>query len=144
MRDLAIRGIEVSVQYADRVREGYFKINLGSAELGLGIRKALACHQDARAIAQELSDNMLMAHTLNALGHDYHTLEQRSEARDHLLQGYRLSAELGNTQSAGETAAFMEQFGYGKPELLEPARRGEHKEGLPDRATQSTERRSPL
>ncbi len=121
VRDLAVRGIEVSVQYGDRVREGYFRINLGSAELELGVRKALICHQEARAIAHELSDNVLMAHTLNALGHDYHALEQAGEAREHFLQGYRLSTELGNTQSAGETAAFMAQFGYGKPDPPTPA-----------------------
>jgi tetratricopeptide (TPR) repeat protein len=116
VRDLARRGIDLCTQANDRITTGYFQINLGSAELDLGVRRALQCYEEALAIAEEQHDDALRAHTLYAIGLDYHAMEKWEDAKDYLGQAHAVLAELGHTEIAREIRDFMHRFGYGEPD----------------------------
>ncbi len=111
-RDQALRGIEISRRIGDHLREGYFMINLGSAEYDQGVRNSLSNHLGAFAIAQELHDTALLAHTQYVLGVDYHAMEEAEQAKSHLSEALRLYGELGFKERENAIRTFMQKFGY--------------------------------
>jgi tetratricopeptide (TPR) repeat protein len=122
VRKLAKEGIEISKQCGDPIREGYFKINYGSAELELlsdteaenrqiDIDLVLDYHCQALEIAQREHDETLRAHALFALGQDYETFRNRETAITYLRQAHELFKELGHTRLAKEVEAFIQQAG---------------------------------
>lgn len=114
VRDLATKGIDISVRLGDRIREGYFRMNLGSAEFELGARKALEYYQEAHEIAQEEDDHCLMAETLYTLGINCHTMGNWEQARKYLDRARKLFDQLGYLGYEQEIADFMKQFGYNR------------------------------
>jgi tetratricopeptide (TPR) repeat protein len=112
VRDLAIRGVVLSRRIGDRIHEGYYKINLGSAEYDLGVRASLANHLEAHAIAEELHDSAMLANTEYVLGVDYHAMEELELAQHHLSEALKLFGELGFQEKENETRTLMKKFGY--------------------------------
>jgi tetratricopeptide (TPR) repeat protein len=112
VRDLALRGVEVSRQLGDRGLEGLLLNNLGSAELDLGVATALAYHRDAHHIAVERQDDALLALTHQSLGLDLHAGEDFAAAKTHLLEALRLYGKVGHTESERAVENMVRQFGY--------------------------------
>ena len=112
VHSLAARGIELSKQLGDHTRQGIFLINLGSAELELGARRALQLHQEAHQIGESNNDEPLEANALYAIGIDYHAMEDQVAAQGHLQRAHKLFVETGHTEMATEVKEFMKRFGY--------------------------------
>jgi DNA-binding SARP family transcriptional activator/energy-coupling factor transporter ATP-binding protein EcfA2 len=112
IRDLAVRGIELCQQIGDRTREVVLKINLGSVAYDQGVRTSLANHLEAKVIAEELHDTALLADTEYVLGVDYHALEDRDQAQQHLSQALKLFGEVGFKEKENVTRTLMKKFSY--------------------------------
>ena len=85
-------------------------IHLGNVELGLGhIEQALACHEEALALARLVNENWLIAFALNNLGEVARTQGQFDQARKYYQECESL---LRTTGDRGDVARFVHNLGY--------------------------------
>jgi hypothetical protein len=112
VRDLAEQGIPISRRLCERAHEANFLINLGSALFHIGVNAALEHQKHAMAIAQETSDEHILATAHRSVGADYHALEKFEDARRHLAEALRLYQKLGQSHREHAVLQLMTQFGY--------------------------------
>ncbi len=112
LRDLTVRGVELSRRLGARQQESIFLSNLGTAEFELGVLAAIERHREAQTIAAELDDEDVIALTHRALGADRHAQEQFELARNHLVEALRLYQKLGQLERAAQLTEMMKTFGY--------------------------------
>lgn len=114
IRELAEKGITISLRLGDRVREAYARINLGSVELlhRGDARAALAHHGTALAIGQGEDNHTLQAYAQFGLAKDHDALDEREEARACLDRAEALFHSLGNVQDGVDVRRFRKERRY--------------------------------
>lgn len=117
-RQFAAEAIEVTSRRKeqDPIRLSYLWLDLGTAEMDIGIRKALTAHQKAYELAKAIHNLPLMAHIHYALAYDYQALDQFDEAQEHFDAARKLWDDLEYTAEAAQITALMKRFGYLKTE----------------------------
>ncbi len=112
VRDLAARGIELSLAYGRTNEIGYYRLNLGSAEFDLGLQAALHHHQAAYADALASNDEGLLASAHKVLGRDYLALEDIAKAAEHFACALALFEKTGQADQERELCQFLVHFAF--------------------------------
>ena len=112
VKKLSSEAVMASRRIGDRSTEGYSLCNLGSAEFDLGIQVALAYHEQARTIAEEIGDDVLLALAHRDIAMDHHAMEDCDMAAHHLEIALELYRKLGHRDSERYLLGVMSSFGY--------------------------------
>ena len=110
-RELARNGVELSKKHGLSLETGYFYLNLGSAEMEIGVRLALESHQQAYEYALRSDNEALLAIVHRQLGMDYLGLEDSELAYKHLVESLRLFEKIGHMDKADGLRQFISAFG---------------------------------
>lgn len=111
-RRYASEAVEVNRRLNTPIRLGFSLINLGLAEMFLGVSTAIKLHNEVLEIAHDEGHEELRAGALEALARDYHALMRFAETQDYFGQALRLCKQLGKADQAHQLRSIIETYGY--------------------------------